>query len=80
MHYSSIYSFGRSVPQRLRVVDSSEQYRLKNNRLRQFERSLSRRAVVGWWRCLLGCFLWLVEHFEMVLNGFWIGFECSEMD
>lgn len=38
MHYSNIYSFGRSVAQRLRVVDSTEQYKLKNNRLRQFER------------------------------------------
>ncbi|CAK9089471.1 unnamed protein product [Durusdinium trenchii] len=38
MHYSNIYSFGRSVAQRLRVVDGTEQYRLKNNRLRQFER------------------------------------------
>eukprot|EP00913_Durusdinium_trenchii_P034750 g32507.t1 len=39
MHYSNIYSFGRSVAQRLRVVDGTEQYRLKNNRLRQFERA-----------------------------------------
>lgn len=39
MHYSSIYSFGRSIAQRLRVVDGTEQYRLKNNRLRQFERA-----------------------------------------
>eukprot|EP00438_Fugacium_kawagutii_P005713 Skav208067 [mRNA] locus=scaffold936:196066:198110:- [translate_table: standard] len=38
MHYSNIYSFGRSVAQRLRVVDGTEQYKLKNNRLRQFER------------------------------------------
>ena len=40
MHYSNIYSFGRSVAQRLRVVDSTEQYKTKNNRLRQFERDL----------------------------------------
>ena len=38
LHYSNIYSFGRAVAQRLRVVDTTEQYKLKNNRMRQFER------------------------------------------
>ena len=50
MHYSNIYSFGRSVAQRLRVVDSTEQYKLKNNRLRQFERALAALTKkVGCW-------------------------------
>jgi len=47
MHYSNIYSFGRSVAQRLRVVDSTEQYKLKNNRLRQFERALTKKLAAG---------------------------------
>jgi len=36
-HYAAMYSFGRNVAQRLRISDGTDNYRLKNNRLRIFE-------------------------------------------
>eukprot|EP00930_Biecheleria_cincta_P021490 TRINITY_DN1591_c0_g1_i1.p1 TRINITY_DN1591_c0_g1~~TRINITY_DN1591_c0_g1_i1.p1 ORF type:complete len:3401 (-),score=659.74 TRINITY_DN1591_c0_g1_i1:53-10255(-) len=37
-HYSAMYSFGRNVAQRLRISDGTDNYKLKNNRLRAFKK------------------------------------------
>ena len=65
MHYSNIYSFGRSVAQRLRVVDSTEQYKLKNNRLRQFERALmAKKGRLSFWGFVFFFFFFFCEAFQ----------------
>eukprot|EP00931_Biecheleriopsis_adriatica_P059754 TRINITY_DN35814_c0_g1_i1.p1 TRINITY_DN35814_c0_g1~~TRINITY_DN35814_c0_g1_i1.p1 ORF type:complete len:3403 (-),score=723.69 TRINITY_DN35814_c0_g1_i1:308-10516(-) len=37
-HYAAMYSFGRNVAQRLRISDGTDHYKLKNNRLRIFQK------------------------------------------